>query len=467
MSITPDLEAVLDRHKVFLIGMEFFALDGKPAPTIGQVSEFLSARGVIAGISAGATYGSSASVVANIAGMEDDDSIVVASAHGQLGRGQEATEFFAGAAYSLRCQVFVDDEHLIAPDGTVEHQPERDVVLMTSSSLSLFETPTPLVAITSLLSMPAVGQYGRVEKYNMVLPQASFQVSPAALAAYAGVTPLITFEKSGQLRSVMLGCTDQVDYTVIVNNGPRYQTVGQAPQGTPVAELSRALSNIPLVMIDDEQVELGKKAKSKKFSGQGLLANLLDQAELLSACDPHEFFSQAAQALGLGPQVCRAVAAFEELPAPDVQDLDQAATQDPSALPPIQNNLGGYPLSTIDGGDKRPLDLVATMTMLESLLKQRPDGDLSKMKWWQRMRWTTSSLIGFAILLCLGIVFALTVAASGALAASLDMGTGSRVLAGFIAAVLCLALFGQLMAMKGIRPARRLLAQGRADGVLK
>lgn len=476
MSITPDLETLLDRHGVFLICMEFYGSQGQSGPSVAQVTEFFAARGVLAGVSAGATYGSNASVVANIAAMLDDDSIVVASQDGRLSRGQEATVFFAAAAYALQAQIIVDEGDLVTPDGEITPYPERELVFVTAQSLSIFTAPTPAIAITALLALPATGQYGRVGNRWMVLPQTSFQLNPAILSSQKNALPLITFEKSGELRLIMLGCSTDPSYTLTVTCGPRYTPVGPGAQGSPAAELRHGLCHIPLVMLDDDQVAYGHKAKEHKFGGREQLAQLTQHAAQLNQCEPSEFFVAAARTLGLGQEVEEALAAFEAMEVTaDAAALGPQSmlaptgsdTADSPTNPPGLTDLAGYPLTTVSGTEVTDLQAVGISAALEGLLKTVPDGDLTKMTGWQRFRRSTAGHVIATLLACLGLLLALVTVFSGTFAAFMEMGSGSRVFAGIMIPVLILALTTNLLIYKSAAPARQLVAQARNDGVLR
>lgn len=449
MTISPDLDSLLDRHGLVLIGLEVLDRPDGTVPTVSEVSQFLKSRSVLAGISAGAVYGSTVGVVANLAAFKDSEAIVVSQDNGRLGQGQEAAALFGGMAYALGTSIVLDEVTLVDPKGEFAEYAHWDSSLILTQSLSTFQSQDAAPGFTILLSTPGTGYLGRLDQNNVVLPQTGYLLLPSALNTFRNSLPLITFEKSGQLRRVLFSPFAAPAYALILNCGPTYSPVIPGVEGTSVHEVATGLSQVPKIIIDDELIASSKPRKGKPFPGQQQLADLIARAPELVRANPEEFFIQVAEVLGLDSEVKAALGAFEE--APGVELLSDLGKMH------VALDLDGIALTPVQSDGQSPLQIASTTLVLQDLLNP-------KRKKWRNAKGLMIPFLALSVLL---FTLFIIITVSAQVAASLGLHTYGRIAAAVFALVTLVGIFGQVLWLKGHVRAQGIIDRARANGVLK
>lgn len=450
MTITPDLDSLLDRHGLFLIGLEVLDRADGTVPTVFEVSQFLKSRSILAGISAGSVYGSKVGVVANLAAFKDSGAIVVSQDNGQLGQGQEAESLFGGMAYALGTNIILDEDTLVDPKGEFHEYDHADSNLVLTQSLSTFQSEDAAPGFTILLSTPGTGHLGRLDQNNLVLPQTGYMLLPSALNTFRTALPLITFEKSGQLRSVLFSPFAAPTYALTLNCGPIYSPVIAGEGGTAIQKVATGLTQVPEIIVDDELIASSTPRKGKPIPGHQQLADLIAQGPELVQGNRQEFFLRVAEVLSLDPEVIAALAAFEE--APGIELLPGGAEQNQGAP-----KLAGIALTPVQNDGLSPLQIASITLVLQDLLNPKRK---------KRRNSKGSRVLTLALSLLLLVLFA-AIGISGQVTAQLGLRPYFRIIAGVFALATLVGIFGQVLWLKGCARAQGIIDQARANGVLK
>ena|GEM_PF-2299760 len=302
MSVTPDLESLLGRHGLYLIGLEVLPRPDGTQVILDDVRQFLRARRVVAGIALGEQYGSPAAVVINLAAFEDD-AIAVTTDSGELGRGQDAFAFFGGLAHQLQSQLVVDEEALIDVTGEMRPWSESDEDYGKGSSLSVVSTSSEAITLTTLSSLSDTGFYGGAAGRGVVMPPNPHRLNGALAQGEASVLPLFTFSKSGQLRTVSLHATAQAEPSVLINCGPDYEAVSADREGA-AYEVEAGLARIPRIInaeLPESAFAQAKKRGSQRLFGRRNAASEPAAAAALAAHGAYDLFTRAAEELAASP----------------------------------------------------------------------------------------------------------------------------------------------------------------------
>lgn len=314
--ILPDLPALLERHGLYLIGLEVQTRADGSVPTVDEVREFLAARRILAGIAPGSRYSSNAAVVINVAAYEDD-TIAVATDAGELGRGQTVVEFFGGLAHSMRTELVADDDTLVSITGELGPY-EGSETPLAIDSLTITGPDSPQhVLLGALASMPQQGYYGLVGGRGVILPAQGMSLHGgiAEVEGARAMLPLLTFERAGEVRSINLYGDSSDEPQVTINCGPDYEAVSARVPGT-AWDVEQGLSKIPRVLSDDEgpkpKKRGDKKARASHSSALAAYELLVRAGEELSQSQPQELFGNVARLMGYPAEVVGLAQAFSD-----------------------------------------------------------------------------------------------------------------------------------------------------------
>lgn len=390
--ILPDLPALLERHGLYLIGLEVQVRADGSAPTVDEVRTFLAARRVLAGIAPGSRYASNAAVVINVAAYEDD-TIAVATDSGELGRGQTVEAFFAGLAHSLRTELVADEDTLVSITGELGPY-EGSETPLSIDSLTITGPDSPQhVLLGALASMPEQGHYGLVGGRGVVLPAQGMALHGgiAEVPGARAMLPLLSFERSGEVRSINLYGDTSEDPHVTINSGPDYEAVSAHVPGT-AWDIEQGLAKIPRLLCADEgplpKKRGDKKAKASHASAVAAYELLVRAGGELSQSQPQELFSNVARLMGYPAEVASLVQAFD---APTFE--------------PDRHSLAAVPAAPEGSGFVHTTGVVGALEVCEKIgAKAKAKGRAVDVIGKARTR--TLALLGIYALLVLGVILA-------------------------------------------------------------
>ena len=450
----PDIESALDDKGLLLYTLTVLPPVGATSPTLDQVAGFLADRSVIGQVQDGTLTGTPGTFDIFLA-LFEDETVAITSPTGSVGHGQPIFEFCGGAAYALQADVVLEGElrfDVRGQSGPYDHDEEMELRAYHNRTLTICAYPTPMPAYAALLGTDGIGQYGLSGDHVVISPDYRYLLFPTMLEDTAGALPLVTFQRTGQVRSVQLALEATEEYSITVGSFPDSVTLPCGPEGTESQAVSQILAQNVALAINDDLPKRTSKIKKTPLAGYDLFDRLERRGVELSQVPPEQFFTEAGKLLGYGPELMAVIETLETRPI----------KTDPDA--PLPTHLGPMKVTTVDAASVPTKSRVATWMYLEKLLG-KPSGDGKVKSTWLQFRNTAvyqAIVLGLAAVVGIAAVALLLVPSLYEWA---DLGVSKWTLV-FLGLVYVVAAGSQgFVWFLGRRRARELLARAQADGV--